>query len=154
MSGAGAPPYSIQAATVEYAMQITKLVRGSRLNPSGLDWQRFLIALDQNGELIGCGQVKPHKDGSLELASIVVRTDWRRQGVGTRIIRGLLAANAGRLYLFCQVSLGSMYKSFGFKEIGEGEMPSYFRRVSRLAGILAAVREQGESLLVMEREGQ
>lgn len=152
MREASGPSFDIQAATEEYAEAIVRLVRGSGINPTGLDWRRFLIAVDGEGELIGCGQVKAHADGSRELASIAVRADWRRKGVATRLIEELLAANPGRLYLMCQSSLGPMYGAFGFREIDRDAMPKYFRRVSQLSGVLEALRKQGETLLIMWRD--
>ena len=43
---------------------IKALIRTVNINPMGLKWQRFLVALDKNGQLIGCGQIKSHRDGS------------------------------------------------------------------------------------------
>jgi N-acetylglutamate synthase-like GNAT family acetyltransferase len=153
MSGRDAPPYRIQAANDEQDEQIKQLVRGSGINPTGLDWARFLVAVNEEGEMIGCGQVKPHGDGSFELASLAVRPEWRRKGVATALIEALLATHPGTLYLMCQSSLGPLYKRFGFAAIPEEEMPKYFRRISKLAGVLEAVRAQGESLLIMRRDG-
>lgn len=143
--------YSIQRASLEQANSIKTLVRSSGINPSGLDWQRFLVALDKDKNLIGCGQLKPHADGSMELASIAVEPKWRRRRVATAIIEGLLGEYDGPLYLMCQSSLGPLYEKFGFQSIGEHEMPKYFRRVRHLAGVLGALRDQGESLLIMRR---
>lgn len=146
-----APAFSIQSAKAEHASQIQKLVRASGINPTGLDWQRFTVALTPAGEFIGSGQLKPHADGSLELASIAVKPEWRGRGLARAIIHTLLASQTGELYLMCQSSLGSMYAKFGFQAISENEMPTYFRRVSKLAGVLENLRQSGEHLLVMRR---
>ena len=42
---------------------IKALIRAVNINPIGLKWQRFMVAVDENGRLIGCGQIKPHRDG-------------------------------------------------------------------------------------------
>ena len=60
--------FDIHPATAQHAAAIQSLVRSSGINPTGLAWQRFLVALDAAGELIGCVQIKPHRDGSRELA--------------------------------------------------------------------------------------
>ena len=153
MTGQSAPPFQIQAAQAEHHEDIKQLVRGSGINPTGLDWTRFLVAINRQGQLIGCGQVKPHADGSLELASLAVRPEWRRRGVATALIETLLVAHPGTLYLMCQSSLGPLYQRFGFESIGADAMPKYFRRISKLAGVLESVRAQGESLLIMRRSG-
>lgn len=145
------PAFSIQKAQSQYASQIRGLVRSSGINPTGLDWQRFLVAVTQDGNFIGCGQLKPHSDGSMELASIAVDSAWRGRGVARALIEALLAAHPGELYLMCQSSLGPLYEKFGFHAIGEKEMPTYFRRVSKLAGVIVNLRRAGERLLVMHR---
>lgn len=145
------PAFSIQKAQTQHASQISELVRSSGINPTGLGWQRFLIAVTPEGDFIGCGQLKPHADGSLEVASLTVSPAWRGRGVARALIEALLAAHPGELYLMCQSSLGPMYEKFGFHAIGEKDMPTYFRRVSKLAGVIVNLRKAGERLLVMQR---
>lgn len=141
--------YSLRAASEKHAKAIQGLVRSSGINPTALDWRRFLVALDEEGTLIGCGQVKAHADGSQELASIAVEPGWRGQGIGSALIERLIALRDGPLHLMCQSSLGPLYERFGFVRIEREEMPKYFRRVSQLAGVLDALRAQGETLLIM-----
>jgi N-acetylglutamate synthase-like GNAT family acetyltransferase len=143
--------FHIQPATLEHSNAIRKLVIESGINPTGLDWQRFLVAVTPDGEFVGCGQIKPHADGSMELASIAVTPVRRGRGVARAIIEALLASQAGDLYLMCQSSLGLLYEKFGFHPIAEPEMPTYFRRVSKLAGVAANLRLVNETLLVMRR---
>ena len=145
------PAYSIQKARPQHATPIRKLVWVSGINPTGLNWTRFLVALTPVGELIGCGQLKPHADGTMELASLAVEPTWRGRGVGRALIENLLATYTGDLYLICQSNLGPLYEKFGFHTLGEGELPTYFRRVSKLAGVLENLRKAGERLLIMQR---
>jgi hypothetical protein len=35
-----------------------------RINPMDLDWRHFWLVVDQDDSLIGCGQIKPHSDGT------------------------------------------------------------------------------------------
>jgi N-acetylglutamate synthase-like GNAT family acetyltransferase len=145
--------WRIRPATADQAAAIQQLVRSSGINPTSLDWRRFLIAINDEEALVGCGQIKPHADGSQELASIAVQPNWRGRGVARALIEALLKQQDGDLYLMCQSSLGLLYEKFGFATIGEDQMPTYFRRISKLAGVLAAVRSQGESLVIMRRSG-
>lgn len=145
------PAFSIQSAKPEQASQIRSLVLRSGINPTGLNWERFLVALTPNGDFIGCGQIKPHSDGTRELASVAVEPKWRGRGVGRAIIESLLAYNPGDLYLMCQSNLGPLYEKFDFHTITEAEMPTYFRRVSKLAGVLSNLAKAGERLLIMRR---
>jgi amino-acid N-acetyltransferase len=135
------------------APDIRELVHQAQINPLDLDWPRFIVAVSPEGELIGCGQVKTHRDGSRELASIVVAPAFRNQGVARAIIEHLTAQHPGVLYLTCRSSLGAFYEKFGYQIVRDDEMPPYFRRISRLFRILGKVHLiGGDGLLVMRRE--
>ena len=143
--------FSLRAATSSDSTNIRALIRAVHINPLGIDWRRFIVAITSQGELIGCGQIKPHGDGSRELASIAVVQAWRRRGVAQTIIEYLLAANSGVLYLTCRSRLGPFYEKFGFSPIPVSEMPLYFRRIKRLVMLLGVNRPSGDKLLVMRR---
>jgi N-acetylglutamate synthase-like GNAT family acetyltransferase len=142
--------FSIQPATQNHLAHIRSLILHSGINPSSLDWRRFLVALTPSGEFIGCGQVKPHKDGSREVASIAVIEEWRGRGVARAIIEALVAANPGQLYLMCESSLGDFYTRFGFQP-AEPPLPTYFRRISKLAEAWHRMNKSGARLLIMRR---
>ena len=146
-----APAFSIQPAKAEHASQIRQLIRDVDISPKGLDWMRFLIAVDPEGGLIGCGQIKPHADGTQELASIAVKPAWRGRGVARAIIEHLLASQVGGVYLITMASLGPLYGKFGFAPVKLDEMSTYFRRISQLPGMIAEFSRVGDSLLVMRR---
>lgn len=144
--------FQVRPAVEADAPTIRKLVMEGRINPTGLDWRRFMVAVTGDDAVIGCGQIKPHRDGSLELASLAVSESWRRQGVAHAIIEALLADHNGPLYLMCRSGLGRMYEKYGFQALDEEQMPRYFRRVSKLAGIVEGLQQHGETLLVMGRK--
>jgi amino-acid N-acetyltransferase len=144
--------FSLRPATSADFPAIRGLIHLVQINPIALDWQRFVIAVTPEGEMIGCGQIKPHADGSRELASIAVTPSWRKHGVARLVIEHLVAGEPGTLYLTCRASLEPFYTRFGFKAIEQQEMPSYFRRISRLMNALGVLHVVGERLLVMKRE--
>jgi len=144
--------FSIRPATSNDDTVIRNLVNAARINPTGLDWRRFVVAVSPVGEVIGCGQIKPHKDGSNELASIVVDPDWRGNGVASAMIEHLIAANSGPLYLTCRSGLGPFYEKFGFRVVNEAEMTPYFRRLNRLVKAIGFVALGSEVMLVMVRD--
>jgi N-acetylglutamate synthase-like GNAT family acetyltransferase len=116
----------------------------------GLDWKRFLVAVSPEEELLGCGQIKPHPDGSLELASIAVRDRARGGGIARRIIEELLVKVPQRpLYLMCRARLESLYVKFGFQSIEFQEMPRYFKTISRAERIFNKNAEPMDRLRVM-----
>lgn len=116
-----------------------------------LDWHRFVLATDTNGTVIGCGQVKPHSDGTAELASIAVLPEWRGMGVARKIIEYLLDQHPGRIYLTCRSRLGPFYQKFGFQTIQQAEMTPYFRRLSRIVAWVGMLTHQPDTMFVMRR---
>jgi amino-acid N-acetyltransferase len=143
--------FRLRPATAHDAVSIRALVRRGKINPASLDWRRFVVAVTPEEEVIGCGQIKPHRDGSLELASIVVDPVWRQRGVARAVILQLLADHPGELFLMCRSRLGPFYEKFGFHPIQAAEMPPYFRRISRLFNIFAKLGGERDGLLVMKR---
>lgn len=143
--------FTLRPAKSADFLAIKNLVRTARINPSGLSWPRFVIAQNNFGEVIGCGQIKPHRDGSFELASLVVAENYRGQGIARSLVAHLTANHQGNLYLMCRSSLGEFYKKLGFVSVLEPQMPPYFRRISRLASLVEFLQKEGENLLVMRK---
>lgn len=103
------------------------MVHAARLNPLGLDWRRFFVAVDESGEVVACVQEKPH--GRVrELASLVVAPDRRGEGIGREMVAYLQRQTTPPLWLVCRSTLVPFYQHCGFEEVDErSEMPIYFR---------------------------
>lgn len=101
--------------------------------------------------MIACAQIKPHRDGSHELASLVVDADYRGQGIARSLVEHLTEIHAGELYLICRASLGDFYEKLGFEVVSQPQMTPYFRKISRLASLVEIIHKEGETLLVMRR---
>ena len=144
--------YEIRPALENESTQIKDLIHMVGINPMGLDWKRFLVAVEGSGRVIGCGQVKPHGADILELASIAVPEEFRGQGIARRIIEELLAQNPRPLYLMCVEHNGPMYEKFGFRAVDHNGMPKYFRRIKNLFAAAKLVHKTDEELLVMKLE--
>jgi N-acetylglutamate synthase-like GNAT family acetyltransferase len=144
--------YLLRPATEKDIPFIKGLIHDVRINPTGLEWRRFVVAETGNGKFAGCGQIKPHPDGSLELASIAVVSSERKQGLGSMIIRALLNEPSRPLYLTCRGQLGSFYQKFGFRIAGQDELSGYFRRIRRLADVVKAFQIIHDTMLVMVLE--
>src|SRR5215216_7478030 len=144
--------YTLRPALKGDFPSIKELIHLGEINPMGVDWKRFVVATNREGEVIGCGQLKPHGKETLELASIAVHPQHRNQGVARAIIEHLLADSSRPLYLMCRSRLESLYEKFGFHAIAYDEMPRYFQRISRLAGWVEMVARlgEGEGLSVMK----
>ncbi len=149
------PGYIIRPAVEGDQQTIKDIVHAAGINPMGLDWPRFLVAED-GGRIVGIGQVKPHGDGSCELASIAVIPERQGEGIAAAIIHRLLERESGTLYLMCQQHMEGFYTQFGFRRIEPAEMTPYFRRIARIMsvpGAVATLMSRGDSrLIVMKRE--
>src|SRR5213594_481541 len=132
----GTPPASLLctgvAPTIRLAVStdqrtIRALVRSAGINPMNLAWPNFLVA-EEDGAVVGIGQVKTHGDGSRELASMVVVPERRGQGIGRALIESLIDRYPHEvLHLTCRRELGVYYERFGFRRLVSSEYTPYFR---------------------------
>jgi N-acetylglutamate synthase-like GNAT family acetyltransferase len=144
------PDIILRPARQEDSDEIKAIIHLVRINPMGLDWRRFLLACLADGEVVACAQVKPHADGTLELASLAVRPAWRSRGLARRLIEQLLSQSPRPIYLTCRTGLGVFYKNFGFHALASDELTPYFHRIKRLADVF--LYRKDESLLIMRRD--
>jgi N-acetylglutamate synthase-like GNAT family acetyltransferase len=134
---------------------IRALIRKVHINPTQLDWRRFAVAVDPTGCVIGCGQVKPHSDGSRELASLAVEPEYQGSGIGRAILSHLMENQTPPVYLTCRERLESYYVRFGFHSITQEEMPPYFRRIWRIVSVLDRLRGSHKPRMrIMRWDGQ
>jgi N-acetylglutamate synthase-like GNAT family acetyltransferase len=114
-----------------------------------LGWPNFVMAED-GGAIVGLGQVKPHRDGSRELASIAVVPTRQGQGIGSAVIEALMARETSAvLHLTCRSELQGFYERFGFVRLKAADYTPYFRRTIPIVNIIG--RLFGFQILVMRR---
>ena len=128
---------TIRPATQTDQVAIRTLVRSERLNPYGLDWPNFLVAVI-GPALVGAVQLRRHRDGSRELGSLIVRKEARRRGIASRLIHELLAAANERVLLITVEAFAARYERWGFRPIEPAAAPAAVRRNYRM-GSLASV---------------
>jgi len=146
----GRPHVVLRPARETEARPIKELIHQVGINPMDLDWERFIVAANDRDEMIGCGQLKLHGKDVVELASVAVYPEHQGQGVGRALIEHLLKHGPRPLYLMCESSIGPLYEKFGFRTISYEEMPRYYQRISKLAGLLTTLAQREERLLVMK----
>ncbi len=143
--------FILRKAVESDSRQIKELIDLVGINPTGLDWRRFLVAVNNpDGRIIGCGQIKPHGRDVLELASIAVLPEFRGRGIARAVIENLLAESTRPIYLMCMSHNGPMYEKFGFQSIAPERMPRYFQRIYKLFRLTGVIHKAGEELLVMK----
>ena len=141
---------AIRDATDADQATISRLIREANINRMSLKWPNFVVAEDE-GAIVGVGQVKTHGDGSRELASIAVVPLRQGQGIGSAIIKTLLEREPGVvLYLTCRSQLEHYYERFGFRTLRAAEYPPYFKRMIPIVNTVARVFRM--RILVMRRE--
>ena len=144
--------YELRPALESESAQIKNLINLVGINPMGLDWKRFIVAVNDSGQVVGCGQIKPHGVDIRELASIAVDPEYQGNGIARAVIEQLLLTTPRPVYLMCMSKMRDLYGKFGFKAIPYEEMPRYFQRIAAVFRIADVVRRGGEELLVMKME--
>ena len=122
------------------------------INPTGLDWKRFIVAVDDGGRVLACGQIKPHGEDIRELASIAADPAHQGRGLARAVIEKLLSETERPVYLMCLSKMEGLYVKFGFEVVPYESMPRYFQRISNIFRIADIVRHSGEELSVMKLE--
>lgn len=116
----------IRPATEGDRSAILSLMRSGDYNRINLRPACFMVAED-GGQVIGIGQIKRHRDGTPELASLVVATDRRGEGIGGALVRTLVARHRAHhtepLYLFCLSALESFYAGLRFQRVERQQLP-------------------------------
>ncbi len=145
--------YTLRPAREADAAAIKNLIRSVGINPMDLDWRRFVVAVDEQDNVIATGQIKPHQKGAiLELASIAVVEEHRGEGMARAIIEHLLKDSPRPLYLTCRSRLQTFYQKFGFQTLSYQEMPRFYQRLSKLASAFITItrQDQADGLSVMK----
>ena len=145
---------AIRSATADDQGAIVALVRSERLNPTGIDWPHFVVAIDGN-KLIGAAQIRKHKDGSRELGSLVVDRRWRGQGVAACLIETLLASEPGRVLVITGQVRTAYFARWGFRPLETSRAPAAIQfnyYMGRMAGILSLLRRRPlNHLIILDR---
>ena len=140
--------------TAEYSdwKEIKAIIRQTRLNPFGLDWQKFVIAVSVDNTIVGIGQLKRHRGGIVEMASIAVIKSWRGKGVSKSVIDQLLQQGKRNLWLTCRSSMRSFYRQFSFREIRDrNHAPFPYRVILRISSLIRLFSKRRDYIAVMFR---
>lgn len=148
---------TLRPAVADEQWTINRLVLQNNLNPFGINWQNFIVAADDQDQLVGCGQIKQH-DGIEELASLMVVKTWQDSGVSAILMDALLKQSSRPLWLMCESPLTPLYKKFGFVEVKEAaNLPMFFRTVDSFSkyalGLVFLFRGTYVAFMVLNSNG-
>jgi len=96
--------------------------------------QEFLVAVDAEGVVIGCGALHVLWEDLGEVRTLAVHPDWRRQGLGRALLASLLARarELGLQRLFCLTFEVTFFGKSGFVPIqGTPVAPEVFSEMLR-----------------------
>ena len=113
--------WQVRKARPEDLSAIKHLVASVGGDLEDLEAEQFVVALDGEQRVIGCGRLKPYP-GFSELASIAVKDEWRASGVGRAVVTQLLTSHQGPVYLICEDDVVDFFRRFGFDLIPMSEM--------------------------------
>jgi len=113
-----------KADDMPFILDILNSVSGNIENISA---RQFLVAEDGN-KIVGCVRIQNIK-GYLKLASLVVLPNYRKRGIGRKLISEIINGNSKRpVYLFCNVKNKGFYEKFGFKKIEFENIPEVLKK--------------------------
>lgn len=134
---------------------IHAMVRRERLNPHHLYFRNFAVAV-MGDEIVGASQIRHHRDGSLELGSVVVTPPWRGRGISARIIEFLLEGEANVVHVITRRRHAHHYERWGFEPIPSRLAPGLIRLNFRIGDTIGTVmalvqRRRVNRLMILRR---
>mmetsp|Transcript_1274 Transcript_1274/g.2523 ORF Transcript_1274/g.2523 Transcript_1274/m.2523 type:complete len:171 (+) Transcript_1274:78-590(+) len=129
---------------------IAAAVLRESMNPLFLQPEQFIVASDavDQQRVLGFGQLRP-LSGAWELASLVVEPEARGRGLGSELVRRLLARVEGEaVWLLTLESTRRFYEPLGFAEAPVGAAP-LMMRLEQFVGSMVAGVVAGQQCIVM-----
>ncbi|MBX2998325.1 MAG: GNAT family N-acetyltransferase [Caldilineaceae bacterium] len=129
--------FTLRPAAPKERWLIVRRILREGLDPTRLDWRRFVMAEAEDGSILGFAQMKDLGQGVQEFGSLVVEPSVRGQGVGGALLHFLVDGANKPVYLLCGERNIDYYLRFGFREMDEAEMPVPLRRKWRAGNFFA-----------------
>lgn len=115
----------IAPATPSDVSAIKRLLEANNLPIAGVDdhWRTFLVARDGN-KIVACGGSEAYRVAAL-IRSVAVLPEYRKHGLGRRLVRQLLdrlAARGLREFYLLTATAEEYFRKRGFKKIEREEV--------------------------------
>ncbi|CAM9843521.1 unnamed protein product, partial [Ectocarpus sp. 8 AP-2014] len=105
------------------------------MNPMSIDVSNFICA-EQEGALVGFGQVRPIGGSNYELASLHVDESYRGRGIGSSVVRQLVKGYIRNLFLLTLESTVPFYEKNGFAVAPANEIPTVLKAERAVGSLL------------------
>ena len=95
--------------------------------------QEFLVATDEDGEVVGCGALHVMWEDLAEVRTLAVREDQQGTGLGHRMLTALLerAVELGLQRVFCLTFEVEFFARHGFEVMSEVVDPELYNQLLR-----------------------
>jgi N-acetylglutamate synthase-like GNAT family acetyltransferase len=111
--------------------EIRNMLRSLGGDESNFELSRFVVA-KSGKRLIGCGRIKVVSKDCLELASLGVLSECQKRGIGSHLVRELLAKEKYRpILLLTSSDKENFYKKLGAVIIAPESLPQAFKEEYR-----------------------
>ena len=119
------PEITISPATAADVDAIKALLTANELPVAGVDdhWKTFLVARDGDS-IVACGGAEAYQFAAL-IRSVAVKPEYRKTGLGRRIVRQLLdrlASRGLREFYLLTTTAEEYFRKRGFKTIDRDEV--------------------------------
>jgi N-acetylglutamate synthase-like GNAT family acetyltransferase len=88
----------------------------------------------REGAIIGHARLKELTPQMLVVEQVVVKTDRRREGIGTRVMEAAMNNKGGKLFLCCHAEHIPFYEKLGFSDVPFQELPEEVQEHHRAEG--------------------
>lgn len=102
---------TFRTPTLQEFLQIRNYIQQFELDDRNLQQEEFIAAFREN-ELVGFGRLREHSD-CIELCSLGVVTEHRRQGIGKAIVSELIKQTNKDIHLVCIIP--DFFTPFNFR---------------------------------------
>lgn len=127
--------FVIDTKSLKYINEFKDLDRPGRV--SAYTWKSTIVCyISKRNKLIGFACLKLFYDNDIEIMYISIHKDYRRQGLGTKIIESIKRRTCGIYLTSATKALLRFYKKLGFRNTGmyrmnwfiKGKENDWFRR--------------------------
>lgn len=82
------------------------------------------LFMARDGNVVGCVKLVEVAPQTLVVDDVLVRSERRREGIGSELMRAAMNSRGGSMYLCCHEENVKFYERFGFVTVPQSDLPS------------------------------